>query len=159
MRRLVVGMQLAVLLESTLVVDRDQPRACGERNVMRRADLAERIDTMEHRMDSMDQRLDASFNALMAEILQSRRENDVAHSAMRSEFTRESCALRGELSGELSTMRTEVAREFSTMRVRFESVETAIDDSGAHLEAAMLVLHEEVLSRLKLIGEGRPSSS
>ncbi|MCX6544264.1 MAG: hypothetical protein NTV05_07585 [Acidobacteria bacterium] len=168
-------------------------------------------------MDSMDQRLDASFNALMAEILQSRRENDVAHSAMRAESTKEFSTMRAEVAGEFSavrarfekvetaidetradvarefsTVRAEVAREFSAMGARFESVEATIDDSQAHLEAAivdllgvinkgaealdsalrgeirkgdeesrhfMLVLHEQVMSQFKLLGEARPSSS
>jgi len=101
---------------------------------MRRADLAERIDTVEHRMDSMEQRLDASFNALSTQILQSRRENDVAHLALR----------------------TEIAGEFSTMRTHFE---TALSNGLAENRHYMRVLYEDILSRIALLGEGRLSSS
>jgi len=122
---------------------------------MRRADLAERIDTGEHRMDSMEQRLDASFNALSTQILQSRRETNDAILGLRSEF---------------STMRTNVSGEFSAMRGRFESLETAMVDSWTHFENSiaasqgdtrryMKVLYEELRSQIKLLNEGHPSSS
>jgi hypothetical protein len=93
---------------------------------MRRADLAERIDTVEHRMDSIEQRLDASYALLSTQILQSRRENDDAHLAMHA---------------------------------RFETLEAALAEGLGETRRFMRVLHEEVLSRIALIGEGRPASS
>jgi hypothetical protein len=93
---------------------------------MRRADLVERIDTVEHRVDSMEQRLDTSFNALSTQILQSRRENDDAHFAMHA---------------------------------RFETLETALAEGLGETRRYMRVLYEDILSRIALIGEGRPSSS
>ncbi|MCX6544261.1 MAG: hypothetical protein NTV05_07570 [Acidobacteria bacterium] len=115
---------------------------------MGRADLAERIDTVEHRMDSMEQRLDASFNALSTQILQSSRETNDA----------------------ILASRAEVATEFSTMRGRFESLETAMVGSWAHFENSiaasqddnrryMKVLYEDLRSQIKLLNEGHPSSS
>ena len=112
------------------------------------ADLAERIDTVEHRMDSMEQRLDASFNALSTQILESRRENDAAHSAMRTEFARD-----------MSTFRTEVAGEFSDVRVRFEKLEIALANGLEDNRRFMMIVHEDTLARIALIGEGWPSSS
>ena len=97
---------------------------------MRSADLAERIDTVEHRMDSMERRLDASFNALSTQILQSRRENEVAHLAMRADMNAMGTDLRGEI------------REGDKETRRF-----------------MMILHEDTLSKIALIGEGRRSSS
>jgi hypothetical protein len=126
---------------------------------MRRADLVERIDTVEHRVDSMEQRLDTSFNALSTQIVQSRRENDDAHFAMRTEFSQGISALRGEFTA----MRTDVAEQFSATQAvtlsRFEKLETALADGLSETRRFMMVLHEDILSRIALIGEGRPSSS
>jgi hypothetical protein len=108
---------------------------------MRSADLAQRIDRVEHRMDSMEQRLDASFNALSTQILQSRRENDVAHLAMRTEFARDISALRGDMNAQGTVLRV------------------AIRDGDEETRRFMLILHEDTLSKIALISEGRPSSS
>jgi len=137
---------------------------------MRRADLAERIDTVEHRMDSIEQRLDASYALLSTQILQSRRENDDAHLAMRTEFSEGISALRGEftamrtdVAGEFKAVRTEVAAQFSATQAvtqsRFEKLETALAAGLSETRRFMMILHEEVLSRIALLGEGRPSSS
>ena len=148
---------------------------------MRRADLAERIDTVEHRMGSVEQRLDASYASLSTQILQSRRENDDAHLAMRTEFSEGMSTLRGEftamradVAGEFKAVRTEVAGEFKAVRAevaeqfaatqavtlsRFEKLETALADGLKETRRFMMILHEEVLSRIALLGEDRPSSS
>jgi len=151
---------------------------------MRRADLAERIDTVEHRMDSMKQRLDASFNALMTQLRQSRREDGLALLAWRSDFS----AIRAEFAGEFSAMRVEFPEGFSAMRARTDKLETAIADSRDDMKAQtidlcaemraqtvdllgviresdednclfMLILHEEIISELELLAERRRSSS
>jgi hypothetical protein len=119
---------------------------------MRSADLAERIDTVERRMDSMEQRLDASFNALTAQILQSRRENDVAHLAMRTEFARDIAALRGDMNAQGADLREEMKAQGTDLRV-------AIRDGDEETRRFMLILHEDTLRKIALIGEGRPSSS
>ena len=155
---------------------------------MGRADLAERIDTGEHRMDSIEQRLDASYALLSTQIQQSRRENDDAHLAMRTEFSEGIPALRGELTamrtdvageleavrtefsegksalrGEIMAVRTDVAEQFSATQAvtqsRFEKLETALVDGFRDTRRFMMILHEEVLSRIALLGEDRPSSS
>ena len=137
---------------------------------MRRADLAERIDTVEHRMGSVEQRLDASYASLSTQILQSRRENDDAHLAMRTEFSEGMSTLRGEftamradVAGEFKAVRTEVAAQFSATQAvtqsRFEKLETALADGLKETRRFMMILHEDLLSRIALIGEGRPSSS
>jgi len=102
---------------------------------MESADWAGRIDTVERRMDSMELRWDESFAALSTQILQSNRE------------TREAV---------LATLRGEVAGEFSTMRAYFETV---LADSQEETRRYMRVLYEDILSRIALLGEGRPSSS
>ena len=137
---------------------------------MRRADLAERIDTVEHRMGSIEQRLDASYASLSTQILQSRRENDDAHLAMRTEFSEGMSTLRGEftamradVAGEFKAVRTEVAEQFAATQAvtlsRFEKLETALADGLKETRRFMMILHEDLLSRIALIGEGRPSSS
>ena len=124
---------------------------------MRRAGLAERIDAVEHRMDSMEQRLDASFNALSTQILQSNAETREAILAtLRGEVVGEFSAMRTEVAGEFSTLRTEVAGEFSMQRAHFE---TALANGQDETRRYMKVLYEDILSRIALLGEGRPSSS
>jgi hypothetical protein len=99
------------------------------------ADLAGRIDTVEHRMDLMELRWDESFAALSTQILQSNHE------------TREAI---------LAALRGDVAGEFSAMRAHFES---ALADSQNETRGYMRILYEDILSRIALLGEGRPSSS
>jgi len=165
------------------------------------ADLAGRIDTVEHRMDSMELRWDESFAVLRTQILQSDCETREAilatlrgevageFSAMRTEVAGEFSAMRTEVAGEFSAMRTEVAGEFSAMRTEvaekfsvmrtevageFSAMRTEVAGEfsmqRAHFETAlangqdetrryMKVLYEDILSRIALLGEGRPSSS
>jgi hypothetical protein len=132
------------------------------------AELAGRIDTVEHRMDSMELHWDESFAALSRQILQSDCETREAilatlrgevvgeFSAMRTEVAGEFSAMRTEVAGEFSAMRTEVAGEFSAMRTHFE---TALADGQDETRRYMKVLYEDILSRIALLGEGRPSSS
>ena len=154
------------------------------------ADLAGRIDTVEHRMDSMELRWDESFAVLRTQILQSDCETREAilatlrgevageFSAMRTEVAGEFSAMRTEVAGEFSAMRTEVAEKFSAMQTevaeKFSAMRTEVAGEfsmqRAHFETAlangqdetrryMKVLYEDILSRIALLGEGRPSSS
>jgi hypothetical protein len=111
------------------------------------ADLVGRMDAVEHRMDSIEQRLDASFASLSTQILQSRRETNEAILATRTDLFREIAALRSE---------------FSEMRAatmdRFETLETALGDGLDETRRFMRILYEDALSRIALIGEGRPPS-
>ena len=143
------------------------------------ADLAGRIDTVEHRMDSMELRWDESFAVLRTQILQSDCETREAilatlrgevagefsamrtevageFSAMRTEVAEKFSVMRTEVAGEFSAMRTEVAGEFSMQRAHFE---TALANGQDETRRYMKVLYEDILSRIALLGEGRPSSS
>ena len=113
---------------------------------MRYTDLAGRIDTVERRMDSIELRWDASFAELSAQILQSNRETREAILA----------TLRGEVAGEFSTMRADVDEKFSAMRTHFE---TALADGLGETRRYMKVLYEDILGRIALLAESRPSSS
>ena len=112
---------------------------------MRYADLAERIDTVEHRMNSMEQRLDASFNALTTQILQSRRETGDAI-----------LALRGEVKSLGTDLRTAIREGDEALGA---DLRIAIKEGDEESRHHMRILYEDVLSRFKLIGEGRPFSS
>ncbi len=121
------------------------------------ADLAGRIDTVEHRMDSMELHWDESFAALSRQILQSDCETREAILAtLRGEVVGEFSAMRTEVAGEFSAMRTEVAGEFSMQRAHFE---TALANGQDETRRYMKILYEDILSRIALLGEGRPSSS
>jgi hypothetical protein len=53
-------------------------------------------------------------------------------------------------------MRAEVAGEFAMQRAHFE---TALADGQDETRRYMKVLYEDILSRIALLGEGRPFSS
>ena len=124
---------------------------------MRYTDLAGRIDTVERRMDSIELRWDASFAELSAQILQSNRETrEAVLATLRGEVAGEISTMRGEMGGEFSKVRAEMADGFSTMRTHFE---TALADGLGETRRYMKVLHEDILSRIALLAESRPSSS
>ena len=154
---------------------------------MNRADLAGRIDVVEHRMDSIEHRLDASFAALSAQIVQSHRETRDEITAtlrgemrafgevLRGETQESSAALRGEmgrladgLRGEMREMGSELGGKIqdtydemcalhTLTNARFEKVEAAMAEGLDESRRFMLILHEEVLSRFALLDEGRRS--
>jgi hypothetical protein len=80
-------------------------------------------------------------------------------STLRGEFT----AMRADVAGEFKAVRTEVAEQFAATQAvtlsRFEKLETALADGLKETRRFMMILHEDLLSRIALIGEGRPSSS
>ena len=124
---------------------------------MRYTDLVGRIDTVERRMDSIELRWDATFAELSAQILQSNRETREAILAtLRGEVAGEFSTMRGEMGGEFSKVRAEMADGFSTMRTHFE---TALADGLGETRRYMKVLYEDILGRIALLAEGRPSSS
>jgi hypothetical protein len=95
---------------------------------MNRADLAGRIDVVEHRMDSIEQRLDASFAALSAQVVQSHRE------------TRDESAV---------TLCDECLALLEDRNRCFDRLDAALAEN----RRLMLVLHEEVMSQLALLEE------
>jgi hypothetical protein len=144
----------------------DAPRE----ETMSRADLAGRIDTVEHRMDSIEHRLDASFAAFSTQILQSNRETrDAILATLRSEMETMGGTLRDEIAAMGSSLRSEMETMGGTLRdemyalhgitvCRFERLETALADGLGETRRFMKVLHEDTLSRIALLAEGRPPS-
>ena len=146
---------------------------------MESADWAGRIDTVERRMDSMELRWDESFAALSTQILQSNRETREAilatlrgevageFSTVRTEFAGEFSRARAEMASEFSNVRAEMASEFSKARTEFAEglsamgnrFETVLLDSQEETRRYMRVLYEDILSRIALLAEGRPSPS
>ena len=122
---------------------------------MRRADLAERIDSVEHRMDSMEQRLDASFNALSTQILQSRRESHDELLAMHARFEKIETAIT-DSRADMNAMGTDLRAE---MKAQGTALRGEIREGDEETRRFMLILHEDTLSKIALIGEGRRSSA
>jgi hypothetical protein len=126
---------------------------------MSRADLAGRIDTVEHRMDSIEHRLDASFAAFSTQILQSNRETrDAILATLRSEMETMGGTLRDEIAAMGSSLRSEMYALHGITVCRFERLETALADGLGETRRFMKVLHEDTLSRIALLAEGRPPS-
>jgi len=133
---------------------------------MNRAALAGRIDAVEHRMDSIEHRLDASFAALSTQIVQSHRETrDEINATLRTlrgemramgealggEAQETSATLRGEMRAMGGDLHDEMHALHGLTNGRFDTLEAAVAESRRFV----LILHEEVLSRIALIGEGR----
>ena len=130
-------------------------------------------------MDSMELRWDESFAALSTQILQSNRETREAilatlrgevageFSTVRKEFAGEFSRARAEMASEFSNVRAEMASEFSKARTEFAEglsamgnrFETVLLDSQEETRRYMRVLYEDILSRIALLAEGRPSPS
>ena len=96
---------------------------------MRTADLARRVETVEHQMATIEERLDASYSALSTQILQSRRESKDALLATRDE-----------------------------MQAGFTRLERMLADGLDETRRFMRVLYEDTLSRIALLAEHRPHS-
>ena len=107
---------------------------------MRTGDLARRVEVAEQRMDTMEERLDASYSALSTQILQSRRESKDAL-----------LATRDELRGEIAATRDE-------MQAGFARLERMLADGLDETRRFMRVLYEDILSRIALLAEHRPTS-
>ena len=117
-------------------------------------------------MDSIEQPLDASYASLSTQILQSSREtSDTILATLRSEMEAMGGTLRSEISGlrgEMAAMGVSLRDEMKALRAitvyRFEKVETALADGLDGIRRFMKVLHEDTLSRIALLGEGRRPS-
>jgi predicted nucleic acid-binding Zn-ribbon protein len=118
---------------------------------MRTADLARRVEVAEQRMDTMEERLDASYSALSTQILQSRRESKDALLATRDELRGEIAATRDDLRGEIAATRDE-------MQAGFARLERMLADGLDETRRFMKVLYEDILSRIALLAEHRPTS-
>jgi len=102
-----------------------------------------------------------------SEFLNVRAEMASDFSKVRTEFASEFLNVRAEMAGEFSAVRAEMAGEFSKVRTEFAEglsamgtrFETVLADSQEETRRYMRVLYEDILSRIALLGEGRPSSS
>jgi hypothetical protein len=129
---------------------------------MNRAALVERFDAVEHRMDSIEHRLDVSFAALSTQSVQSHRETrDEITATLRGEMGALGEALRAEAQETSATLRGEMRMMGGDLHDEMYALHGLTNDRFDKLEAAvaetrrfMLILHEEVLSRIALIGEG-----
>ena len=68
----------------------------------------------------------------------------------------EFATVRAETAAEFAKFRAEMADGFSTMRTHFE---TALADGLGETRRYMKVLYEDILSRIALMAESRPSPS
>lgn len=93
--------------------------------------LEPRVVALEQRMTTLEQ-MPMRVDALTLQVSQSRTEMHDEFSAVRSEMQRDFAAVRSEMQGEFAAVRSEV-RDVGTQ---------------------MLVLHEDVISRIALLAEG-----
>jgi chromosome segregation ATPase len=111
--------------------------------------LLSRLELLEVKVSALEA-LPARIDALTVQIGEQREALDRAVSALRGEIA--SCRedLRQEIVGVRDDLRQEIAGVRDELRQLMYSL-------NAETRTHMLVLHEEVLERIKLIGEGRPA--
>jgi uncharacterized coiled-coil protein SlyX len=110
--------------------------------------LLNRLEMLEVKVSALEA-LPARIDALTVQIGEQREAFDRAVSALRGEIASCRDELRQEIIGVRDELRQEIAGTRDELRQLMHSL---IADTRTH----MLVLHEEVLDRIKLIGEGRP---
>ena len=106
---------------------------------MVRQPLEVRVDRLEDRVSERE-RLPAKVTELGTQIAQ-----------LRSEMHAEFSAIRGEMQAEFSAVRGEMQAEFSAVRGE-------IRDGDEETRRQMRVLHEDLVARIALLGQGRPRS-
>jgi predicted nucleic acid-binding Zn-ribbon protein len=123
--------------------------------------LSVRVDLLESTMADLNE-LPEQFKELSSQFLELRSDVRDEVSALRHEMV----GMRGELRGEMNAMRDELRGEMAETRdeLRDEMAAMHTELAGAILlcerrvVAEMRVLHEAVLERIALIGEGRTSA-
>jgi hypothetical protein len=105
--------------------------------------IEERVTMLERQMQEMRD-LPERVTNLELQIVQLRQE-------MRDEFSAVRSELRGEVAGAVTTLRGEIAAAVTTLTNALADTNRAIADTNTHMRA----LHEEALSRIATIGEGR----
>ncbi len=114
-------------------------------------------------MDSIEQRLDARFAALSTQILHSNGETrDTILATLHGEMATMGGMLRREIMGvrgDTETKGVSLHDEMKALRAitvyRFERLETALADGLDGIRRLLKVLHEDTLSHIALVGEGR----
>jgi len=174
------GMMLAVEIGRTSTSAPANHVARGDD--MPRQSLEPRVLSLEHRMDDLAT-IPGRLDRVESQVLQLRGDVTIEFSAVRREMATEFQAVRREMATEFHAVRSEMAAEFqavrSEMAAGFESVrgefkavrgETATGFAAVRTEIAelrvgvedtrreMRVLHEEVISRLKLLQDGAERS-
>ena len=111
--------------------------------------LVRRVEILEAKVDRLVD-LPDRVAALELQIVQFRAEVRGEFAAIRREFAGEFAAIRGEFAGEFAAIRQEMATKADLEQLRAEMREGDEDT-----RRFMRVLHEEVLSRIALLPEGR----
>jgi uncharacterized coiled-coil DUF342 family protein len=112
--------------------------------------LSVRVDLLESTMADLNE-LPAQFKELSSQFLELRSDVRDEVSALR----REVVGMQGELRGEMTEMRDELRDEMAAMHTDLAG---AILSCERRVVTEMRVLHEAVLERIALIGEGRPNA-
>ena len=124
--------------------------------------LTKRVELLEETVDGPDglvaqvDRLRGDVSSLHMDFLQFKDDTRVESSAVRGEMRSEFSAVRHEVWELRQEMRAEFVAVRSEMNTRFEDVDKRFDGLQAGLDQTrteMRVLHEEVISRISLLGE------
>jgi hypothetical protein len=101
------------------------------------------------------------------EFATSRAETAAEFAKVRAEFAGDFSTFRAEIAEDFSTFRSEITAEFATARAETAAefakfgayFETALADGLSENRRYMRVLYEDILSRITLLAESRPSPS
>ena len=124
--------------------------------------LTKRVEMLEETVDGPNglveqvDRLRGDVSLLRTDLLQFKDETRVEFSAVREEMLSECSTVRHEIGELRQEMRAEFVAVRSEMNTRFEDVDKRFDGLQAGMDQTrteMRVLHEEVISRISLLGE------
>ena len=113
--------------------------------------LPARIDALTVQIGEQREALDRAVSALRGEIVSCREDLRQEIVGVRDELRQEIAGVRDELRQEIVGFRDELRQEITGVH---EGLRQLMHSLNAETRTHMLVLHEEVLERIKLIGEG-----
>ena len=120
---------------------------------MPKPSLPERVAILEEKVDSLAA-LPARVAGLESQVLQLRDEMRAGFSAIRSEFE---TTIRSALAAFRDEFRVEMRAEMhAEVHARGETLRGEIRAGDEETRRYMLVLHEDLVARISVIGEGQP---
>lgn len=120
--------------------------------------IIERIEKLEQRVDLLE-KLPGRLDAIELELVQQRREMHDGFSALRGEIRALGDDLRGEMRGTDESLRGEIRALGDDLRAEMHALHhlssEKIEAGNAESQRYMRVMVEELLTRIKTMGEGR----
>ena len=120
---------------------------------MARANLVERVTSVEQRLDRLEQ-VPGRLDQLTLEIVQRREEMNARFAAITDELVLLRSELRAEFRADLQAMADTLRAEFrADLQAMADALRAEMRALNEETRRHMLVLHEDLVSRITLLGE------